>query len=236
MKKTTCILLLAFVSSLALGQKNYFSNPIDMFSKKKTSYITLTDGTELIGNLKKINRKKGLFEGITISVDDKKHKLDAEDISHMYLHPSGLQKLGDVFDLTDDDEKLVDHSMNSELLDEGYVFFQQAECYYKKKKKQVLLLQLLNAGFSGKVKVFHNPMGMESGGLALGGFQVSGGNEKSYFIKKGDNVAFKLKKKDYDDTAGELFGDCEDYFDTIKSDLSWGDLGKHILEYSESCE
>lgn len=236
MKNIVLLLVFTLLATVATSQKNYFSNPASSFSKKKTSYVTLIDGTELEGKVKKFDWKKGLFEGITLVVDGKKKKLEGKDISHMYLQPSGLSKLGDIYDLTNNDDKVVDHTMNSELLKEGYVYFEQTECYYKKKKKETLLLQLLNTAFSNKVKVFHDPYARESASVGIGSFKVAGGNAKSYFIKKGDDVAFKLKKKNYDETASDLFGDCPDYFKTIEDALNWSKLGNHILDYSTECK
>ena len=45
---------------------------------------------ELVGEIQDIDRKKGLIEEITIRDESKKHKLKPEQISHMYLPPSGF--------------------------------------------------------------------------------------------------------------------------------------------------
>lgn len=235
MKKATLLLLFTFLFSISYGQKSYFANPATGFSKKKTSYVTLQDGTELVGTLKKFDWKKGLFEGIVLVVDDKKKKISADEISHMYLMPSGLSKIGDFYDLTDNEDKVVDHSMNHERFKEGYVYFEQTECYYKKNKSKKILLQLLNAGFCNKVRVYNDPMASESAGVGIGSFKVAGGDAKSYYIKKGDAPAFKMKKKEYKDKAEDLFGDCKDFYDSIMGKLNWSKLGMHILDYSTEC-
>ena len=41
-------------------------SPSFTFSHKKTAYLTLIDGTELNGNIKDIDREKGLIEEIKI--------------------------------------------------------------------------------------------------------------------------------------------------------------------------
>ena len=65
----------------------------DMFSRKKTAYVTLSDGSTMEGTITKVKRKKGLFEFIAIEdANGKKHELDPADIDHMYLPPSGLNK------------------------------------------------------------------------------------------------------------------------------------------------
>ena len=65
----------------------------DMFSHKKPAYITKKDGSTIEGTVDKIKRKKGLFELVILEVRNKKMEFSPDDIDHMYLAPSGLDKL-----------------------------------------------------------------------------------------------------------------------------------------------
>ena len=125
------------------------------FSSKKESYITLADGKELTGFIDDIDRKKGLIEEITIiDLNKKKIKLKPEEVKHMYIVPSGFDKLSsgmnNMYDATKWNE---DKSAHAEHIKAGYVFFETTEVMVKK-KKLTLLLQLLNPGFANKIKVF----------------------------------------------------------------------------------
>ncbi len=56
------------------------------------------------------------------------------------------------------------------------------------------ILQLLNPGFDGKIKVFADP-GAKTGGLNIGGLQVTGGEDRVYLFVKEGGKAFKVKKR-----------------------------------------
>ena len=107
MKKTLVwILCIGLSLSLHAQKQKYFTDASDGFSKKKTSYITLNDGTQLEGKIKKLKRAKMLFKEIQLELaDGEKMKLSAEDIKSMYLPQSGFDKLGkslnDAYDITE---------------------------------------------------------------------------------------------------------------------------------------
>lgn len=237
--KSALVWLLCIGMSLSLSAQKvkYFTDASDGFSKKKTSYITLNDGTELEGKIKKLKRAKMLFKEIHLELENGKKKvMSAEDIKSMYLPQSGFDKLGktmnSVYDVTEWDSS----DLNQEHLKEGYAYFEATEVYYKKKKTKVLLLQLLNPAFPGVVKVFHDPLAGESGGLGIGGLQVTESSDKSYFIKVGGDVAFKLKKKKYDDEAENVFRKCPDFYKSIKKSLKWKEFPEKLMEYSKECQ
>lgn len=205
------------------------------FSKKKTSYVTLQNGTELEGVLKDLDYKKGLIEEITI-VDNsgKKHKLEPSSVKFMYLFPSGFDKFGKVVEATHNVQKWNDKDLNQAFLDRGYVYFETIDVKISKKKTIPLLMQLLNPDFSKKVKIYFDPYAGKTASLGIGSVKVVGGNEKSYFIKFPDDpAAFKLEKKDYDKKFAELWKKCTSLSKT--TDIKWNDLTNHIIQYTE-CE
>jgi transcriptional antiterminator Rof (Rho-off) len=60
-------------------------SPTFTYSHKKTSYITLKDGSEITGTIKDLDRKKGLIEEIKIVNEaGKKLKLIPEYVASMY--------------------------------------------------------------------------------------------------------------------------------------------------------
>ncbi len=58
-----------------------------------------------------------------------------------------------------------------------------------KKKKLTLLLQLLNPGFPNKIKVLFDPYAGETASFGFGSIKLAGGGAKTYYFKKGENVA-----------------------------------------------
>jgi len=108
---------------------------------------------------------------------------------------------------------------------------------YRKKKVEPLLLQLLNPSFTNVLKVYHDPLASETVSVGYAGVKLAGGADKSYFVKKGDNVAYRLKKKNLDEYKAQIFDACADvYKDTVESRLKWGLFPKLLYEYSSACE
>lgn len=207
------------------------------FSNKKESYITLKDGKEIVGFIDDIDRKKGLIEEITIKdLNKKKINLKPDDVLHMYIAPSGFDKLA-AFDKksTDLTEISKDRSMHNEFVKKGYVYFETTDVLIKKKKMN-LLLQLLNPGFSEKIKVYFDPYADETMSVGVGGFKVAGGDAKSYYFKKGDAVAFKMHKKNYEEEFESLYGDCPELKKEFTKKLGWSNVEKHVYFYSEKCK
>ena len=233
------LLLLAFICTTVICQaqkENYFQDAIDLFSKKKTSYITLNDGTTIEGTIKKLNWKKGLFEEIKLETNGSKSKISAEEIKHMYLPQGNLDKIGNALVMTTDATKWNTKSeINMDHIKDGYAYFESAEVQIKKKKTQVLLLQLVNPAFAHKIKVYHDPYAKETAGLGIAGLKVTGGDDKSYWVKKGDDVAYKLQKKTYNDEKENLFGDCSDIMKKMEEEKAWKFFPKYVYEYSIGC-
>lgn len=219
--------------SFALNGQQLLS-PSDRFSKKKTSYFTLNDGTELTGTIKDLDKKKGLIESIKIKDGaGKKHKLKPKDIKYMYLPPTGLDNLGKALDFVYDAQKWNDEKLNQDFLKQGYVYFENADVKVKKKNEK-LLMQLLNPGFSKHVKVYHDPRAKESIGLGVGKLTVAGDNDKSYYISKDNAPAFRLKKKNYGKEFEPLWNSCSKIMED--SNKRWGNFVNHIIAYSECAE
>lgn len=233
-QKIPIFLICSIISFTAYGQK--FFPGADMFSHKKTSYITLTDGTELEGTIKDIDRKKGLLEEIKIKDQTgDKVKIDAEEIQHMYLPKSGFQKFADSYDFIHDATSWGDSTVERKYIQDGYVYFEQSEVKIKRKTR-TLLMQLVNPSFSGDIKVYHDPLARESTSFGVAGVTVAGGDEKSYYVKKGNETAFRLKKKDYDDELKGLFGDCKQLMRKYGKKPKWTDFAEHINYYSKDCK
>lgn len=231
MKKTWLFLLLAGGLTSGLTAQQLLT-PSNGFSHKKTSYITLNDGTEINGTIKDIDRKKGLIE--LIKIEDgagKKYKLKPEDVNYMYLPPNGLDNFVKSTSFLTNAKKWNNEKLNQDFLDQGYVYFEQADVKLKKKNMK-LLMQLLNPDFSRVIKVYHDPFASETASLAVGGITVAGGDAKSYYVAKGDGTAFRLFKKNYAKEFKPLYGSCDAVISAYP-EPKWTDLPEHIVKYTE---
>ena len=234
MKNLKLFLLIGFVLSTAITVSAQKLLPAyHRFSKKKISHVFLLDGTEIKGNIKDIDRKKGLIKEIKIKdLDGKKHKFKAAEISHMYLYPTGFSKFAASYSFLQDATKWDNETYSQGLFGDGYVLFEQSEVYLKKNKgkKKTLLLQLLNPSFSSKIKIYTDPYAGETASLGFAGVKVAGGIAKSYYVKKGDDIAYRLKKKKYKNQYQDLYKGC-DKLVNMKSP-KWSKFEQNVFDYS----
>lgn len=206
--------------------------PSFSYSGKKTSYITLVDGSEVQGTIKDIDREKGLIEYIKIEDGaGKKHKLDAEDIKFMYLPPSGVDKLSQKTAFLTDAKKWNNEKLNQDLLSQGFVYFELADVKIKKKESK-LLMQLLNPDFSKYVKIYHDPFAKKTMSVGVAGVDVVGGIAKSYYISKEGAPAFKIEKKAYNEEFIPLWKSCSSLMEKYPT-AEWNELVEHIIAFTE---
>lgn len=230
--RISLVLALVLTSVCYLSAQPGLMGPTYQFSKKKTSYITLMDGTEITGNVKDFDRKKGITKYIKIKdLDGKVHKLKAEEIKHGYFYPSGLSSFVSMFD--DLKVQRWGKDLNEELFTDGYVYLENSAVMVKKKKMN-LLVQLLNPHFSEGVRIYFDPLAKKSASIGIGPVTAAGGNAKSYYVKKHDeSTAVRLKKKDYKEEFPAYFGDCEAVKNSEK--VRWMGLAEHAYIYAEEC-
>lgn len=202
------------------------------FSHKKTSYVTLTDGTVITGTIKDIDRKKGLIEFVNIEDGEgKKNKLKAEKIKLMYLPPTAFDNLSKATDFIYDSQNWTQQKLDQDLIGQGYVYFENTKVKIKKKEFS-MLMQLLNPTFCEKVRVYNDPLADETTSLGVAGVTVAGGNEKSYYILlEGNKAAFLLSKKDYKKQFTALWQKCPDMKKNYP-DMKWEDFTKNVIDYN----
>jgi hypothetical protein len=210
----------------------------DRFSGKSPVFVTLKDGTQIAGTLEDVDRKKEQI--ISVSVKDSAgnvQKLAATDIRNAYLKPSAYSKSGNDYLNAFKVQKWDDTYLKSGLIAEGYSYFEQANVELKG-VATTLLLQLLNPGFSNKIKVFYDPYAQETGGLAMmgGDLKLTGGEDKSYYVQVGDKTAVRTKKKDYDRLFKEFYSDCPELIEKISKNPKWNDFAKHVYAYTFDCK
>ena len=122
----------------------------------------------------------------------------------------------------------------NDIVNREWVIFETALTPKKNDTKR--LLQLLNAGFDSKLKVFSEPSA-KTGGLNIGGLQLTGGEDKAYLFVKGGEKAFKVKKGSYSKNFEELFADCPKMIEAYKNDkIKWDDVALHVFYYNQFCK
>ncbi|MCF6361547.1 MAG: hypothetical protein L3J29_12400 [Cyclobacteriaceae bacterium] len=236
MKKSLLLtLVIALIVSPSWAQS--FVPGFTSFSGKKTTYITLEDGTTLEGRLKSLKFKKGLIEELKIKdLNDKKIKIDPEDIKFMYVPPSGLQKLSNRLEAVSDLKKLQDGELTTQYLDDGYMYMEKSKVRVKAKKTGSYMMQLVNPSYSGKIKIYNDPKAKEGASIGVAGMKVAGGLEKSYYMKKkGEDVAIKITKKEYKKEMAEIFAECPELLKKYGENPNWSEFEMFIYDYSIMC-
>ncbi len=229
----------AFVLGLLLvGSSTYaqdFLTPSLTYSHKKDAHVTLTDGTEMVCKIDKIKRKKGLIKLIRVEVDGAVKELNPSDVSSMYLPPSGYDKLTKASMFLNDATKWTNDKLEQDLLNQGLVYFEQANVEIKKGKTMTMLMQLLNPSFSGGVKVYHDPFAKETASAGVGGVKLVGGIAKSYFVLKGDGPAVNFEKKKYKKSFNEFWSDCDTILTKYADDVRWNEFNEQVVLYDQEC-
>jgi len=237
MKFQMLITMLFLLFSFSIAAQT-FAPAFAGYSRKKPAYVTMKDGSEVTVLIKKLAFKKGLVDEVKLENINggKKVKVNPEDISHMYIHPGGLSKMVQKMNAATDLTKIRDGELSSEHLDDGYLYMESSNVQVKKKKTQYCMLQLMNPSFSKKIKVYNDPLSKETASVGVGGMKMAGGLAKSYYIKKeGEDLARRIKKKEYKQDMEALFSECPDVLSKYSADPSWSEFEKFIFEYSTTC-
>jgi len=227
----SCFFLI-FLSSSLIAQD--LAVGAHMFSHKKTAYVTRKDGTTLEGTIDKVKRKKGLLESVKIEANGKKITMTPDEIDHMYLAPSGLDKFAKAYDEATSMDKWDREDVESEKIKEGYAYFENAQVIIKGKSGS-MLMQLLNPGFSNNLRVYMDPLAKETMSAGIGPITVAGGLAKSYYVQRPGQDAYRLKKKQYKKDFENFYKDCPDLLSKYP-EPDWPDFAKHIFFYSENCK
>ncbi len=207
-----------------------FLPPIERFSGSKPGYLILKTGERIEFRLDDLDRKKGLIyrvEGKTI--DGKKFKYEAEQIQELGLNPSDAAKLMSFSESTRSVSKMQRNKVNESTRNLVLFYNEQLD-----DPKREVLLQLVNPGFESLIRVYDDPFAQETAGVGFAGVQMTGGMDKSFYVRANGKV-FRLKKKNYDDKFLDLFGSCKGLMTKYGKDFAWRDFCRHVFMFDQEC-
>lgn len=160
-------------------------------------------------------------------------KFVPEEVASLSVKASGLMKLYMISEAGSSIKELANSDFN-DIVDREWVEFETATTPRQKETRRIL--QLLNPGFDSRIKVFAEP-NAKTGGLAIGGIQVTGGEDRAYLFVKGGEKAFKVKKGSYRENFQELYSDCPEMLAHFQGDkIRWDDLALHVFVYDQLCK
>ncbi|MDX1684966.1 MAG: hypothetical protein R3275_06995 [Saprospiraceae bacterium] len=230
------ILLTLLIVTIQSMDAQRFVDPISLFSKNKTAYVTMKDGDKVEGELDKVKRKKGQVLWVRLELENGEEvELATEDIDFAFLPQSGFEKFSVGMDKATNVTRWGDESLEGKLIKDGYGYFESQLAQIKRSDEKYYLMQVLNPHFNKYITVYNDPQSGETMSTSVGGFQVAGGIDKSYYIQMEDDKPWRLKKKDYDENLDKLYQDCQKYIPEDTDRVVWKDLPKHIYNYSVNC-
>jgi hypothetical protein len=220
---------------LLLGQAlfaQYFLPGFRTFSSKKTSILVLEDGSRVEGKIEHLDREESIIYGITLKDSTgNKHTFKPKVIKCMYLAPTVVDKVVKTYDFLYDATQWGKTDSDKDIIKKNYAYFEKVEVRTSPKKTRLLMMQLINPSFSNKIKVYFDPFARKTMRAGIAGITLAGGDAKSYYIKKGDSIAYRLQKKNYNKEAKSLYEDCP-AMKVYEKGMNWYELEKHMFEHS----
>jgi hypothetical protein len=174
------------------------------------------------------------FSKISLKLENgEKARFEPDQIISLHIKKSGLMKLFMVTDATASVKEMI-HTDFNQLVNRDSVIFETAVTPKKKETRRIL--QLLNPGFDSKIKVYAEP-NAKTGGLNVGGLQLTGGEDKAYLFVKNGEKAFQVKKGSYARNFEELYSDCPKMLEAFKDQkIKWDDVALHVYAYDQLCK
>lgn len=220
--------LVLFSASQAFSQE--FLPAIERFSSKKESFLVTTKGDTTKFFLDDLDRKKGLIVNVAgKTVDGKKFEHDAEDVVFMALAPSDFAKFAAFSEGTS--SVLRASKTDFKQINRDLIFFYRE---YLDDKKRTVLVQQVNPAFDSRLRVYDDPFAKQTAGVGVAGMQVTGGQDKSYYVNY-NGKTFRMYKRDYDKLFKEFFGNCPALTAQYKNG-AWRDFAEHLFFYEQNCQ
>lgn len=194
----------------------------------------LTDGREVSGTLTAATLISGYLDKFTLKNEaGEKMKLEPEDVVRLSVNASRLAKVAMGASNASSIKEITSRDFN-EIANRDYIIFETA--MRANKAGRIRLMQLLNPGFDSRIKVFADPNAQKTGGLAIGGIRVSGGEDRSFLMVKGDQKTVVVRKSSYRKNFEDLYGDCTAMIKTFAGEkIEWDDLAAHVFAYDSAC-
>lgn len=229
LKKTMLIAIISLLFASGLKAQELLT-PAETYSKKKTAYITMTDSTKIECTIKKLKQKQGFIVNVIIRKDGNEIEINPSEIMHMYIPIQDLEIAARHVAFIQDVTKWGNENLDSYLLEDGYVYFEQVKIIFRK-KNITTLLQLLNPDFCNSVKVYEYPWS-ESQSASVNGITVADRGESAYYVKpKGDEIATYVYKSKYKKLFSTLWAGCPDLIESTEK-IKLKDLTDHIIQYT----
>lgn len=220
--------LLVLASLLSFTLSAQFVTPLSSISGP--AEITTLDGKIISGKVKYASfGPNGMMSLMLLDEQGNKNKFKAADVQQLKLKVDGLAKLEIVAEQSSNIKKLANSNFK-EVVEREYIYWQRVK---HPEKDKYYLLQLLNPGFDGELKVYDLP-GKRSGEMSSGDVAISGNTATAYYVVK-DGQTFVVSKKKYKKHDFQfLFSDCPKIIENNEPDFKA--FAEHVYFCDQICE
>ncbi len=234
--KMLLMILATAVATPALGQGFIASIDDDDFSALfgRPAIVKLVSGDSLSGKMTGGTIINGYLSTIKFKTDSgETSKFKPEDVERLSIKAGKMAKLAMISEAGSSLNEMAKANFN-EIVDREYIIFETARRSTKKGTPR--LMQLLNPGFDGGIKVFADPNARKTMGLSIGGAKLLGGEDKSFLFVQGGEKAVVVKKGSYKENFAELYEKCPAMLGEFKGEkLKWNDVAGHVWVYDRIC-
>jgi len=238
MKSKLLIIFLLFFGVESFGQN--FVQSMFSISRKKEAYVYTKDGNLFIGRLKTYRNDKGILTALKVQDSLKEVSIiEPTNVHRIYVSESIAKDIRKHIEnnsyVSEKDKQEPDRGGTSiqesigntdlyvELIAKQLNCIEETDVLFGKKVKK-RHFQILNPYFCKHMRVYANPSADE--GLTS--------EQKSFYIKKGDNPAFKVNKRTYKKRFYEIYEDAPKVLELYGYDPLLKDIEKHVWLYDQN--
>jgi hypothetical protein len=232
--KNLFILALFLLSSLDIFSQSFLM-PLQDIPASQQIYVVTKNNQTIYGKMRMSVWMTGQLKSFTmISEDGEKLKYKAEEVQELGVRMNDWVRL----QLRGEAMSSIKKAQNTDmdvLLNREWILFEQVMMPGNKAKYS--LLQILNPGFDNKIKVFENPRAAKTAKTSVGGFAITGGEDRAFLVSKEGKQSFVVKKGSYDKSFGDLYGSCPQLVKEFSGEkIQFKNMAQHVMYFEENCD
>lgn len=208
-----------------------FVEPFYEFISDRECYVITNDGEKITGYLGGATEWGGFVTRLRIRDEQGDlHKFKAHEVKEFAIRPGAFAKLATLAETSTSIRHAIKTDQN-DILDRDWIYFDAQPM--PRRKNKIALLQLLNPGFDEHIKVYHHRNGSKSAPIIVGDIPLVGGEERTFWVVKGDSKPQIVRKASFKKSFASLFADEPDIFSSVSRRPKFKNFAKHISYYNE---
>lgn len=208
-----------------------FMEPFSDFISDRECYVITNRGETITGYLGGATELSGFITRLRIRDEEGKlYKFKAEDIQRFAIRPGAFAKLATIAEKSTSIRHIVNTNQDN-ILDREWIYFDAQSM--PRRRNKIALLQLLNPGLDEFIKVYDHRNGSKSMPVSVAGVNLVGGEERTYWVVKGDGKPVIVRKASYKKSFVDLFVDEPDLISAQRERPKFKDFASHIHAYNE---